>query len=67
MKNNHMGLKIIYSNCVKPRRLINLAKEKGKEDHHTLTDQDELTELVTFQKSLFLFCDSNLKCFLSLN
>ena len=51
MKNKHVGLKMIYCNCVKPRRLANLAKEKGKEDHHTLTDQDELTELFTFQKS----------------
>ena len=59
MKNKHMGLKMIYSKCVRPRRLANLAKEKGKEDHHTLTDQDELTELFTFQKSLVLFCDSN--------
>ena len=59
MKNKHMGLKMIYSNCVDPRRLANLAKEKGKEDHHTLIDHDELTELFTFQKSLVLFCDSN--------
>ena len=42
-----------------PRRLAYLAKEKGKEDYHTLTDQDELTELFTVQKSLVLFCDSN--------
>ena len=51
MKNKHVGLKMIYCNFVKPRRLANLAKEKGKEDHHTLTDQDELTELFTFKKS----------------
>ena len=38
-----------------PRRLANFAKEKGKEDHHTLTDRDELTELFTFQKSLVCF------------
>ena len=43
MKNKHMRLNIIYSNCVRPRRLANLAKEKGKEDHHTLTKHDELT------------------------
>ena len=42
-----------------PRGLANLDKEKGKEDHHTLTDQDELIELFTFHKSLVLFCDSN--------
>ena len=42
-----------------PRKLANLAKEKGKEDHHTLTDHDELTELLTFQKSSVLFYDSN--------
>ena len=59
MKNKHMGLKMIYNNCVRPIRLANLAKEKGNEDHHTLTDRDELTELFTFQKSLVLFCDSN--------
>ena len=59
MKNKHMRLKMIYSNCVKPRRLANLAKEKGKEDHQILTDHDELTELLTFRKSLVLFCDSN--------
>ena len=40
-----------------PRRLANFSKEKGKEYHHTLTDQDELTELFTFHKSLVLFCD----------
>ena len=51
MKNKHMGLKMIYSNWVRPRRLANLAKEKWKEDHHILTYQDELTELFTFQKS----------------
>ena len=50
---------MIYTNYVRPRRLANLAKEKGKEDHHTLIDQDEFTELFTFQKSLVLFCDSN--------
>ena len=38
-----------------PRRLANFSKEKGKEDHYTLTDQDELTELFTFQKSLVCF------------
>ena len=38
-----------------PRRLANFAKEKGKEDHHKLTDQDELTELFTFKKSLVCF------------
>ena len=59
MKNKHMGHKMIYSNYVRPRRLANLAKEKVKEEHHTLTDQDELTELFTFQKSLVLFCDTN--------
>ena len=35
-----------------PRRLANFAKEKGKEDNHTHTDKDELTELFTFHKSL---------------
>ena len=40
-----------------PRRLANFAKEKQKEDHCTLTDQDELTEFFTFKKSLVLFCD----------
>ena len=38
-----------------PRRLANFDKEKGKEYHHTLTDNDELTELFTFQKSLVCF------------
>ena len=38
-----------------PRRLANFAKDKVKEDHHTLTYQDELTELFTFQKSLVCF------------
>ena len=38
-----------------PRRLANLAKEKGKEDHHTLMDHDELIELFTFKKSLVCF------------
>ena len=38
-----------------PRRLANFAKEKGKEDYHTLTDQDELTELFIYQKSLVCF------------
>ena len=52
MKNKHMGLKMIYSNYVRPRRLANFTKEKGKEDHHTLTNQDELTKLFTFKKSL---------------
>ena len=55
MKNKHMGLKMTYSNCVSPRRLANCSKEKGKEDHNTLTDQDELTKLFTFQKSLVCF------------
>ena len=55
MKNKHMGLKMIYSNCAKPKRLYNFAKEKGKEEHHTLTNQDELTELFIFQKSLVCF------------
>ena len=41
------------------RRLANLAKEKRKEDHHALRDQNELTELFIFHKSLVLFCDSN--------
>ena len=38
-----------------PKRLANFAKENGKEDHHTLIDQDELTELFTLQKSLVCF------------
>ena len=38
-----------------PRRLANFSKEKWKEDHHTLTYQDELTKLFTLQKSLVCF------------
>ena len=40
------------------KRLANFAKEKGKEDHHRLMYQDELTELFTFKKSLVLFSES---------
>ena len=55
MKNKHMGHKMIYSNCVRPRRLANFSKDKRQENHHTLTDQDELIEFFTFQKSLVCF------------
>ena len=55
MKNKHMGLKRYTITVSGPRRLANFAKEKGKEDHHILTDHDELIELFTFHKSLVCF------------
>ena len=55
MKNKRMELKMIYNNSVRPQKISKFSKEKGKEHHHTLTDQDELTELFTFQKSLVCF------------